>query len=83
MSDIRTELEGLRAALASRPAAKPAQAVATAEPAPEIEALLADLRDAIANAADDAGKAVATHPALALGAAFLLGLMVGRVSGRQ
>jgi len=82
MSDIRTELESLRAALVAPPAAEPAKAVATAEPAAEIEAMLAELRDAIANAADDAEKAVAAHPALALGAAFLLGLMVGRVSGR-
>jgi hypothetical protein len=82
MSDIRTELEHLRASLVTRPAAELVKAVGKAEPPPEIEAMLGELRDAIADAAEDAGKAVAAHPALALGAAFLLGLMVGRVSGR-
>ena len=82
MSDIRTELESLRASLVTRPVAELAKAVEKAEPPPEIEAMLGELRDSIANAAGDAEKAVAAQPALALGAAFLLGLMVGRVSGR-
>lgn len=81
MSDIRTELESLRASLVARPPAELAKAVGKAEP-PEIEAMLGELRDAFATAADDVEKAVAAHPALALGAAFVLGLMVGRVSGR-
>jgi hypothetical protein len=81
VSDIRTELESLRQSLVVQPAAAIAEAVEKAE-TPEIEGMLAELRDALAEAADDAGKAVQQHPALALGAAFLLGLMVGRVSGR-
>jgi hypothetical protein len=81
MTDIRTELESLRASLVPVPV--PASAVpARAEPAPELEAMLKDLRDTIADASEDAEKAIAAHPGLAVGAAFLLGLIVGRVSGR-
>ena len=82
MSDIRTELESLRASLTAGPAPESTKAVVQAGAPPEIEVMLGELRDAIAEAAEDAEKAVAAHPALALGAAFVLGLMIGRVSGR-
>lgn len=80
MTDIRAELESLRAALVPAPA--PSAVPARAEPAPELEAMLKDLRETLANASEDAEKAIVAHPGLAVGAAFLLGLMVGRVSGR-
>ena len=82
MSDVRAELEGLRAALMQPQPTAPEPADEKPEPQPEIETLLAELRDALANAAEDAGEAISAHPAVAISAAFLLGLIIGRVSGR-
>lgn len=85
---IEGELRALRSDLleAARAAARPAEAVvrkaeesaAFREAKETLEALAGDL-DGLA---DEAEAALARHPLLALGSAFLIGLVIGRLSSR-
>lgn len=84
MSDITAELASLRAELqqaADEPHLK-AAAEAVSEAGAELEEKLAELRDLLADAGDETREIVAGHPLAAVAAAFLLGVVVGRMTGR-
>lgn len=89
---IEGELKALRADLleAARAAARPAEAVvrkaeesaAFREAKETLEALAGDLEGLADEAGREAEAALARHPLLALGSAFLIGLVIGRLSSR-
>ncbi len=49
----------------------------------ELEALLRELGDRLSEAVDEAEDAVASHPLSSVGAAFVLGFALGRLSKRS
>lgn len=77
-----------RAAVTAAPDAAPA-AAATAEPAketPEQTELLEQLRqfaNELTGAFDEAEKTISTHPTQSVAAAFLVGMLVGRLLPRR
>ncbi|MFM2280420.1 MAG: hypothetical protein RLZZ444_2651 [Pseudomonadota bacterium] len=87
---IRTEIDAIlkeleaaqaRAQADSKPAedAKPDTANPPIDIASAIEAL-GELRDQLEKAVGEAGDAITEHPIAATAAAFLLGLIIGRIS---
>lgn len=89
---LRAELDTLQAEL-TRPAVEPPGKVGTKHrndrgsdradtPALDIERVLHELESTLSAAAEDAEETVASHPLAAVGIAFLLGILVGRMSGR-
>jgi hypothetical protein len=84
MTDLSAELAALRADLGRRaqaPQQPPSSEPDAASPGAELEAMLAELRDTLAEAGAETREAIADHPAMAIAAAFLLGIIVGRISG--
>ena len=75
---VKSELGDLQAELNRTAEAEKAQA---AQPG-EAETLLHELEACLGKAGEEAEDLVARHPFAALGAAFLLGLVAGRVMGR-
>ncbi len=87
MTDLRAELAALKAELGRHTPASVKEAVAAGELAvaaemKELEPMLHELRDALTEASEETREAIAGHPLMAVGAAFLLGIIVGRISGR-
>ncbi len=93
----RAELDKLRAELAApgpaggprareakthTPEAGPHRAAAEPNPIHDLAAMLHEVQDKLADAAEDMEDIVITHPLAAVAAAFLLGLVVGRIVGR-
>ncbi|MDO6963532.1 hypothetical protein [Rhizobium alvei] len=88
---IRTEIDAIlkeleaaqtRAQASSKPesdGAKPDESGPPIDIASAIEAL-GELRDQLEKAAGEAGDAITEHPIAATAAAFLLGLIIGRIS---
>ncbi len=85
MADLNAELAALRAEIRRKrpeaPDPKPPES-AKSGVGHELEAMLTELRDALAEASDETRDAVASHPIATLAAAFLLGIIVGRITGR-
>lgn len=89
---IEGELKALRSDLleAARSAARPVEAAvrkaeesaAFREAKERIEALADDLDGLAEEAGREAEAALARHPLLVLGSAFLIGLLIGRLSSR-
>ena len=87
---MRSELESLLKELAKRGTVAVTPQVALAETtesagdgdAEDYAGALQKLSHYIAEAADDAGEKLAAHPLAAIGAAFMLGVAVGRMSRR-
>ncbi|MBL8907302.1 MAG: hypothetical protein JNM20_11555 [Rhizobiales bacterium] len=79
---VKSELGDLQAEL--HHAAGAEQAAGAAEPPPpgESETVLRELESALGKAGEDAEDLVARHPLAAVAAAFLLGILVGRIMGR-
>jgi ElaB/YqjD/DUF883 family membrane-anchored ribosome-binding protein len=48
----------------------------------ELESLLRNLSDQLSHVAEDAEDAIASHPLSSVGAAFVLGLAIGRLTRR-
>jgi hypothetical protein len=85
MTDLTAELAALRADIHRQPAApdsSPPSPPDSSGPGAELEAMLAELRDTLAEAGDETREAIADHPMMAIAGAFLLGIVVGRISGR-
>jgi ElaB/YqjD/DUF883 family membrane-anchored ribosome-binding protein len=84
-AELRALHDTLRAASAREGAAVPralAAAPADVEPAKEESELitvLRELKDGLVAAADNADEIIVAHPVASVGAAFLLGLAVGRL----
>jgi ElaB/YqjD/DUF883 family membrane-anchored ribosome-binding protein len=77
----RAELDELHAELAA-----PAASAGAADPshhAPDLGAMLHELSRKLADAAEDAEDIVMAHPLTAVGAAFLIGFAVARLTGRR
>jgi ElaB/YqjD/DUF883 family membrane-anchored ribosome-binding protein len=79
---VKTELGDLQAELNQSAKAEPAVAAAEAQPQGEVETLLRDLESCLGKAGDEAEELVTRHPLAAVGAAFLLGILAGRMVGR-
>jgi len=77
---LEDELQALRQQLKAAPTAS----VAEPEPrtAPELERQIKALSEALAAMSDDAEGNIKRHPLAAVAAAFLLGFMTGRITGR-
>ena len=85
MTDLTAELAALRADLHRQPATPdppPPSSPDTPGPGAELEAMIAELRDVLTDAGSGTRDAIADHPLTAVAAAFLLGIVVGRISGR-
>jgi ElaB/YqjD/DUF883 family membrane-anchored ribosome-binding protein len=85
LDQIRTEIDALLAELAKAQASQPggedaAPAGDAQHPLADAMAALGQLRDQLEDAAKDAGDAVGEHPVAAIASAFLLGLVIGRIS---
>lgn len=78
---VKSELGDLQAELKRAEAETPA---ADPEPAPksEAETLLRELESSLGKAGEEAEELVKHHPLAAVAAAFLLGLLAGRILGR-
>ncbi len=92
-NSLRGEIDTLQAEL-TRPAADTPNAAAAGHtagdhpgrdgaPTSDMERLLRDLQSTLSAAADDVEATVASHPLAVLGMAFLLGVLIGRMSGRN
>lgn len=87
---IEAEITALRSALAGneRPAeagigpAGEASGGSTDGAAAAIQAVVDDLSTLAEEASDEVGETVRRHPVAAVAAAFALGLVIGRLSGR-
>ncbi len=82
MTDLAAELAALRAELGRTVPLPPAVTPQTPGAGAELESMLGELRDTLAEASDETREAIAGHPLMAVGAAFLLGVIVGRIAGR-
>lgn len=90
--NVETELNALRGEIRQSPpvdAQAPADTTAplsdathNASSQQQIENALAELKAAVTQLAEEAEDAIATNPLLSVGAAFLLGVAVGRLSKR-
>jgi ElaB/YqjD/DUF883 family membrane-anchored ribosome-binding protein len=79
---LRAEIAALKSDL-EPPAAAPAPAAPSeSEQSREITRLLGELQRHLAEAIPPAEEQIAAHPLPAIGAAFLLGLLLGRASRR-
>jgi ElaB/YqjD/DUF883 family membrane-anchored ribosome-binding protein len=86
IDQLRSEIAALQAERASQkasatstePEPSPGPETVSAESADKVEA--GDLEQAIAEFAETAEKEIAGHPAMAVGAAFVLGLLIGRLT---
>ena len=85
----RAELDALVSELA-RPAANGRHDADTAIPqgergdhARELEKLIHELQGKLSDAADDAEGIVRAHPLAAVASALLLGIVIGRLTGRR
>ncbi len=87
---LRDELDTLQAEL-TRPAADPPPKAGHPNghepdrkgvPAFDLERLLGELQSTLLSASEDAEETLSSHPLAAVGIAFLLGVLVGRISGR-
>ena len=80
---LQDELHDLRQQLVAPP---PLAAAATSAPPPEaaapLETQIKALSDALVDMSDDAEGNIKRHPLAAVAAAFLLGFMAGRTTGR-
>jgi len=84
MTDIAAELANLRKELqqiADEPSLKAATEAAS-EIGADLEVKLAELRELLSEAGDETRELVTGHPLAAVGAAFLLGVVVGRMTAR-
>jgi ElaB/YqjD/DUF883 family membrane-anchored ribosome-binding protein len=79
---VKSELGDLQAELNRTAEAEKAAAAAEAAQPGEAETLLRELEACLGKAGEDAEDLVARHPLAAVGAAFLLGLLAGRMMGR-
>ena len=81
---LQDELDTLRQQLVDRP--PPAAPEASAAPPPaaasQLETQIKALSDALVDMSDDAEGNIKRHPLAAVAAAFLLGFMAGRTTGR-
>lgn len=84
MTDRKVELAALKAELGRHiPAQVQAASVGSESGKPsELEAMSGELRDILAEASEETREAIVGHPLVAVGAAFLLGIIVSRVAGR-
>ena len=83
-AEHRAELDALAVRLASPRRARtasPDPEREAATPAQEFDTLLRDLESKLTAVAEDAEHIVLAHPLATLGAAFLLGLVIGRMVG--
>jgi ElaB/YqjD/DUF883 family membrane-anchored ribosome-binding protein len=86
LDELAAELKGETADAASRAdPVDPAHEQHTGEgtDAHDYRAILRDLEHKLCEAAEDAEHIVVAHPLAAVAAAFLLGLMIGRMGGRS
>ena len=79
---VKTKLGDLQAELNQSAEAEAAAADAAAAPQGEMETLLHELESCLGKAGDEAEELVTRHPLAAVGAAFLLGILAGRMVGR-
>ena len=79
---VKTELGDLQAELSRTAGAEKASAEAEAPPHSEAETLLRELESSLGKAGEEAEELVTRHPLAAVAAAFLLGLLAGRMLGR-
>ena len=80
---VKSELGDLQAELKrTTEAEKPVAATEEAPPQSEAETLLHELESSLGKAGEEAEELVKHHPLAALAAAFLLGLLAGRMLGR-
>jgi len=79
---VKSELGDLQAELHRTTEAEKATAEAEAAQPSEAETLLHELEACLGKAGDEAEDLVARHPLAAVAAAFLLGILAGRMMGR-
>lgn len=78
---VKSELGDLQAELKHAAQAE-AAAGAKAPPPGQVETLLEELQSSLGKAGEEAEELVARHPLAAVAAAFLLGILAGRMMGR-
>ena len=79
---VKSKLGDLQAELNQSAQTEAAAAEAETAPLGEIETLLHELESCLVKAGDEAEELVTRHPLAAIGAAFLLGILVGRMVRR-
>jgi len=79
---VKSKLGDLQAELNQSAQTEAAAAEAEAAPQGEIETLLHELESCLGKAGEEAEELVTRHPLAAVGAAFLLGILAGRMVGR-
>jgi len=79
---VKAELGDLKAELSHSAGDSHADAEAKTAPRHEAETLLRDLEACLGKAGEEAEDLVVRHPLAAVAAAFLLGILAGRMVGR-
>lgn len=79
---VKSKLGDLQAELKQSAQTEAAAAEAEAAPQSEIETLLHELEACLGKAGDETEELVTRHPLAAVGAAFLLGIVIGRMVRR-
>ena len=79
---VKSELGDLQAELNRTAQVEAAAAEAETPPQGEVETLLRELESCLGKAGEEAEELVTRHPLAAVAAAFLLGILAGRMVGR-